>query len=68
MAKRLYSLYQVRWIVGRIHVGKSDLFVVKEILRVTKGWPKDQRRMAVKDALKAHHENQKLYDFVMRGR
>lgn len=66
--KRRYSLYQIRWLVGRMHVSRSDLSVSKDILRRVKAWPKGQRKMAVKDALKAHHENQNLYDFVMRGR
>ncbi|MGH9424917.1 MAG: hypothetical protein ACRD2L_01205 [Terriglobia bacterium] len=66
--KRLYSKHQIEWVVRNCHVSASDDEIRALVARKTKSWPAKQRGLAVKDALKAHLENQKLYLHVMSGR
>jgi len=65
--KKQYSKFKIEWLMSRTHVGTSDLQVAKDIPRRTWKWNKQQRRMAVKDALNAHHANQELYCKVVSG-
>lgn len=60
--------YATRLIVDRIHVGKSDTYVVREIARRVRKQPKALRKQLYREALKVHHENQTLYHRVMTGR
>lgn len=63
--KRKYSLFQIRWFMSRLNCFLSYEEVEKEIRRITKGFPEDQVKMAIKDANKTHDENLKMYYQVM---
>lgn len=68
------TLAQVRWIVDRMHVGKSDDSVAAEIQgrangavrrgEVTPGFV----NAIVRHAIKVHHRNQDEYRSIMGGR
>jgi hypothetical protein len=64
---RQYSQHAVEWIVDRLHVSTPDAAVKAEIEKRTASWPKGQRRLAIRDALKRHYANGSLYAYVMRG-
>jgi len=52
----------VAQIVDRIHVGKSDRYVCREIKgRMRASVPWGRRKQMYKQALNRHHDNQKLY-------
>jgi len=57
----------ISFIVGRLHVGTSDAEVEANITKRTAKLTPAQQRKCVAYALKCHHENQGLYDLVMRG-
>ena len=57
----------ISFIVDRLHVGTSDAEVEANITKRTAKLTPAQQRKCVAYALKCHHENQGLYDFVMRG-
>jgi len=70
MAKKKIALpeAQIRFLVGRLSVGRSDAEVGAEIgdrARKQK-WPAEDIARAEKLAIKIHHENQDLYRYVMR--
>ena len=63
----------IRQIVGRCHVGDSDLKVIRYFLTCLKkgAWrqvPKNIRKDTLREVLRTHHENQGLYYSVMTGR
>ena len=60
--------YALRLIVDRIHVGKSDTYVVREIARRARKLPKAERKALYRMAILFHRENQTLYRMVMSGR
>lgn len=72
MAKKKLALpeAQIRFLVGRLSVGRTDAEVAADIGdRARKqGWPSKEIERAEKLAIKIHHENQDLYGYVMRGR
>lgn len=59
----------IRWLVGRLHVGTSDIAVVREFRnRMTAPkWSKALRKEVYRVALQEHDENRGLYRDVMRG-
>lgn len=61
---------EIRWLVGRYHVGTSDADIEWDIRRRAKGprWTPAMVKKTVAYALKVHHENQKMYNDVMSGR
>jgi hypothetical protein len=62
--------YQIRRIVGAIHVGKSDEYVRVQIRERTTGlnWCETDIVRAERYAVQCHRANQKLYSAVRRGR
>ena len=62
--------YQIRQIVGALHVGKSDEYVKAEIReRATRaGWLEPDIVRAEQYAIRCHRQNQRLYSAVMTGR
>lgn len=64
---RQYSKSQIEWLVGRRHVSETDAEITALILARATDWPKAQAELAVADALKAHHRNQKLCRAVTDG-
>lgn len=59
---------QIRWMVGNLHVGSSNLEVLRYIRRkIKKGTSKGLKKIAYQHALAAHHENQREYMAVMTG-
>lgn len=58
----------VRQIVSRLHVGASDSEVVATVVgKLRKDAPPRLREVVSQAAVRIHHENQGLYDDVMRG-
>lgn len=59
---------QIRWLMGRVHVGTSNAEVERDIReRCTKaGATEAQTAECVAYALKCHKDNRKLYNHVMR--
>lgn len=58
----------IRWMVGNLHVGSSDLEVLRYIRKkMKKGTSKGLKKIAYQHALAAHRENQKQYMAVMAG-
>lgn len=60
-------------IVNRCHVGDSYLSVVRYVLsRMNRGafWkaPRADRRKFIKEVIRVHRENRKLYNAVVTGR
>ena len=62
--------YQIRRIVGAIHVGKSDEYVRVQIRERATGpnWRETDIVRAERYAVQCHRENQKLYCAVRTGR
>ncbi len=64
------SRYAIRWLVSRTHISRSDFSVAKELYhRFSEHGSHHSRELKkalIKFALECHHENQYLYDFVMR--
>lgn len=61
---------QLRYLVGKFHAGKSDDYVRTEVRKRTtgrSGWTQSLIRKAEEYAVKIHHDNQGLYDYVMGG-
>ena len=60
---------EIRFLVGKEHVGTSDESIASLIgARCVKaGMTERQIAQCVKYAIGAHAENRELYDFVMRG-
>lgn len=58
----------IRWLVSRLHVGTSNIAVVREFRnRMTAPeWNKALRKEAYRVALQEHDENRRLYRDVMR--
>jgi hypothetical protein len=58
--------FQIRWIVDRMHVGVSNMQVLREFHRRMQNgiWTKQQRKTIYRMALKAHRDNQLIYNFV----
>ena len=61
--------FEIRFLVGKEHVGTSDEWIASRIgARCVKaGMTEKQIGQSVKYAIGVHAENRKLYDFVMRG-
>jgi hypothetical protein len=61
--------FEIRFLVGKEHVGTSDESIASLIgARCVKaGMTEKQIARCVKYAIGAHAENRELYDFVMRG-
>ena len=61
--------FEIRFLVGKEHVGTSDQSIASLIgVRCVKaGMTEKQIARCVKYAIGAHAENRELYDFVMRG-
>jgi hypothetical protein len=59
----------VEWLVDRMHVGTSDVTVVRDMARrmAGKGYSREQRKEVYREALNHHRRNQQLYRDVMRG-
>jgi hypothetical protein len=59
----------ITWLVDRMHVGTSDVSVIREMHRrmVGKPYSKAQRKVVYREALQHHRANQALYRDVMRG-
>ena len=63
----------IRMIVGRCHVGESNLQVIRYVKsRMKKGaWrklSKAERKQTLREIIEAHSENQDLYHSLMTGR
>jgi hypothetical protein len=63
----------LRWWLGDVHVGTSDLEVAREVwARIKKqndpAWTPELRRQTLAAALWLHHENRAEYAAVMSGR
>lgn len=61
---------QIQFIVDRIHVSEPDSYVRAEIRRRAlslPGWTPALIRKAEDYAVRLHHDNQRLYRFVMGG-
>lgn len=62
--------FDIRWLVGRMHVGTPDSEIAADIARRLAKNPKATEEMiaeCVAFALHCHHENGRLYRDVMRG-
>ena len=61
--------FEIRFLVGKEHVGASDQSIASLIgARCAKaGMTEKQIGQCVKYAIGVHGENRELYDFVMRG-
>jgi len=61
--------FQIRFLVGKEHVGTSDEWIASRIgARCVKAaMTEKQTGQCVKYAIGVHAENRELYDFVMRG-
>ena len=62
----------IRMIVGRCHVGESYLQVIRYVLsRMKKGSfrkaPRAVRRKTLKEIIRCHRENRRLYHQVVTG-
>jgi hypothetical protein len=60
----------IRYVVDKMHVGQSDAKVRYEIRRRTEtnaNWTPALVRQAEAYAVKVHHDNQKMYAYVMGG-
>lgn len=61
---------QIRYIVGKLHVGESDE-KVRALIRMRTaphpGWTQARVKQAEAYALKVHRDNQKMYAYVMGG-
>lgn len=60
----------IRYVVDKMHVGTSDAKVRYEIRRRTESnanWTPALVRQAENYAVKVHHDNQKMYAYVMGG-
>jgi hypothetical protein len=65
----------ISWYVDRyVHVGTSDISLVRDMAKRMKlpdgSWkyPSGDRKDVYREALRAHHDNQRLYRAVMSGR
>ena len=61
----------IRHIVGRYSVGTPDEVIatnIRKLIRLNIGITAQQERACVRFALAVHAENQRLYNYVMRGR
>ena len=65
--KRIYNRSDIAFIVGQYHVSTPVDTILRNIEGRTKGWPAAQRRMALRDARRAHSVNRDLYFSVMKG-
>lgn len=61
--------YDLKWLMGRVHVGTPDSEVETDIRQRCEksGFPAKITAESVKYALICHHENKGLYRHVMRG-
>ena len=59
---------QIRWLIDRLHVSASALSVMREIRKRSKAWSWNNRRAAMRYAVRVHQQNRDLYCYVMRGR
>ncbi len=63
---------EIEFIVRKMHVGTTDAEVKAEMDRRLRdaptAWTPALKRQAIAYAIKAHHKNQKLYDFAMGSR
>jgi len=64
----------IRQIVNRCHVGETDLTVIRYVVsrlkhkhRTFAAMPKKDRREFMRQVIRVHGENRKLYQHVMRG-
>tara|TARA_R110000822_G_scaffold218625_3_gene352977 strand:+ start:543 stop:764 length:222 start_codon:yes stop_codon:yes gene_type:complete len=61
---------EIEFLINREHVSVSDS-CIEEIIRNRtigrEGWTEAKIKQAVKHAIKTHHENQGLFDYVMKG-
>ena len=71
--RRLISEFQVRWILGKLHVSISAVGVVREFYRRTtkgiasSGWTRVLRKQVYRLALWQWAKDRELYAFVVRG-
>jgi hypothetical protein len=59
--------YDLKWFMGRVHVGTPDSEVEADIRRRCAAWPPRMIGQAVAYALECHKANQGLYRYVMGG-
>ena len=63
--------FEIRFLVGKEHVGTSDESIASLIgarcAKAKAGMTEKQIGQCVKYAIGVHAENRELYDFVMRG-
>ena len=57
----------IKWLVGRVHVGTPDAEVEADIRRRCSKATPAQLKACIKFALKCHHDNRGLYNFVTGG-
>lgn len=63
----------IRWLVGNMHVSKSDESIAAEIRKranpeTDPGWTPRRIEKAIEYAIKVHADNRHLYNCVMSGR
>jgi hypothetical protein len=62
--------FQIEWVVNRMHVSATDEEVegaMRERIGDDPRWTPSMRKKCLAYAVKHHHKNQGLYDYVMRG-
>ncbi len=59
---------QIEHHMGYVHVGKSNLFVAKDVLKATKKASKKVRFACARYAIKCHADNRNRYNQVMTGK
>jgi len=57
----------LRWLVNKCHVSDSAIDIARDVWRRAQQYPRPLKRAAVRAAILAHRENQRLYDRVMMG-
>jgi hypothetical protein len=63
------SVSAINWIVDGFHVSTSDEQIIKDIeRRIKPGTDPKVIKKYIKEAIKRHRENQKLYSDVVNGR
>ncbi len=59
--------HEIEWVMGRVHVGLSDVEVHKLILPRCRTWPRHLADQAATFAVKCHRDNQVLFTHVNGG-
>ena len=58
---------QIRWLMGRVHVGTSRCQVARQFLKRSAKHKKTTRFAVTRYALECHEANRTLYDYVTKG-